>query len=73
MSDLKLTPWFPGDVKPVRIGVYERKWPYGGRVWTIWNWRNWGHSHFTNTNVRYVGLGRSQSIPWRGLASKDGK
>jgi hypothetical protein len=73
MSKLKLTQWFPGEVKPVRMGVYERKWPDGDRVWTIWNGRNWGNSFLSPVDVRYVCRGIEQSIPWRGLASEDGK
>lgn len=38
---MKLTPWFPGTVKPVRVGVYERKFPNGWRSYNYWNGKAW--------------------------------
>lgn len=74
---MKKTPWFPGHVKPARVGVYERKWPDGERVWSVWNGRHWGHSFIlTERRVdecRFLGIGMAQDIPWRGLTTKDGQ
>ena len=36
----KLTPWFPGDVKPAHIGVYER--PIGSVTrYSYWDGKTW--------------------------------
>lgn len=44
MSKHKLTPWFPGYLKPVHVGVYERN--YGEKlnpdlVYSKWDGHQW--------------------------------
>ena len=59
ITDDMLTGWFPGDVKPVRVGEYERL--YGNNPYIDkWNGQKWvygpaGEECFT------------QIRPWRGL------
>ena len=62
---MKTTPWYPGTVKPVRVGFYEREYPSGEVIWQcFWNGRIWinpwnppQHSEF-------------QNLQWRGLTEK---
>ena len=60
---MKLTPWFDGSVKPVRVGWYERKWPHGWTEYGHWDGFAW---------VYPEGNGKfwSQHLPWRGLAQQ---
>ena len=68
----KLTPWFPGDVKPVRVGYYERDWDGGGNAWEVtpdfWNGDSWENVYFDGARDR-AEYSR-QDHPWRGLAKK---
>lgn len=68
---MKLTPWFEGDVKPHRIGVYERGMngcplPHPFYFWDGQYWRGMGET----TVEKIVGQNISvfQKIQWRGLA-----
>lgn len=61
-----LTPWFPADVKPVRPGLYQRKWPvlryrdipdyFDGERWFAVN----GSGCISITPFTHP-------LPWRGL------
>lgn len=73
MSKEKLTPWFPGNVKPLRKGVYERDWLDDGPKWfSHWNGKTWRAgddiaevaASAENTNL----ISDHQKLPWRGLA-----
>ena len=77
----KLTPWFPGDVNPFRVGVYEI---YGssftGRVFRVWNGNGWGSTLSSPSGVdslqcvqcvTYYWPGEDMT-GWRGL-TKDAK
>lgn len=67
---MKLTPWYPGNIKPVRSGVYERD--YG--KYSYWNarkgqWGAWGA--FISIAEKNSDVESSlQHQPWRGLAEK---
>ena len=72
MSTPKLTPWFPGHIKPVRPGVYEKQDPSGADDFQHWNGRFWGCA-YTSANTAAVDKSfRSmfQSDAWRGLAEE---
>jgi hypothetical protein len=65
-----LTPWFPGDVKPVRPGVYmqwcglelEVGYQYwNGEFWGFWCSTVEAASQYKNT------CASTQDEPWRGL------
>lgn len=66
----KLTPWFPGDVKPVRDGVYERRSNIDGMAYfSLYRGGDWWQmtsSFFTSVNSKF--RSDRQSLPWRGLA-----
>ncbi len=69
----KLTPWFPADVKPVRVGVYLVKSPLlltGG--FSYWDGKRWGWICYTRRDAaaEKVYPGASQDKQWRGLAEK---
>lgn len=65
----KLTPWFPGRVKPARIGLYQRD--YEDNTCTdmpdFWDGKNW---ILCVEFGEKIGPATSQRRPWRGLAVK---
>lgn len=70
----KLTPWFPGDVNPARIGVYEKD--FGcANDYQYWDGSRWHYGDNTpektvkKLTVRSAAFIPS-SRPWRGLAVK---
>lgn len=69
MREAKLTPWFPGDVKPVRRGVYQRLYT-SGTGWAYWNGDFWGmrgvSKYFAKSMKDFYAP--IQSHEWRGLA-----
>lgn len=69
---MKLTPWYPGNVKPVRVGVYERKYPsFFLPVFCKWNGDIW---FCGSSDVEFANQDRIpttlQSLPWRGIAKE---
>jgi hypothetical protein len=67
---MKLTPWFPADVKPVRPGVYKVK-TRSGRPW----YRRWdGKVWFVGSNTPKDAASKIEQLwfidsrSWRGLA-----
>lgn len=74
MKTKKLTRWFSGDVKPVRIGAYETS-PYPEnslpKIFQNWNGEWWGTVHYSPEDAEFDARNRSsyQSLYWRGLAS----
>ena len=68
---MKLTPTFPGHIKPVRVGIYQRKdcatWGYA--YWSGSQWSaDWLSARKAYLNRDYVSF--CQQLPWRGLAVK---
>ncbi len=68
---MKLTEWFPGDVKPVRKGVYQRRFGDGCVVFSRWNGRAWMYAHGT-IQVAFLETfpTHNTNLKWRGLAEK---
>lgn len=68
----KLTPWYPGHIKPARPGVYETQLVGGGCRYQHWNGRWWGLLSWTPENAANLASWPSefQSNDWRGLAEK---
>ena len=70
-----LTDWFPPDVKPVYIGVYQTKMTgtdgfIHKQKFSLWTGEKWMDSAITVThaaNRRFIGF---QQKKWRGLAKK---
>lgn len=74
-SDKNLTPWFPGDVKPVRPGVYiTRLWESQGGMFAYWSGKHWGWRQPTAESAAAFGVSghdrAEQSKQWRGLAQQ---
>jgi hypothetical protein len=69
MSKPKLTPWFRGSVKPVRVGIYQRR-IYCELKFSRWDGRCWmmGSPTFFYAEVRND-PSPMQDESWRGLAS----
>lgn len=65
----KFTPWFRGDVKPARPGVYQRRWGTDS-LYAKWDGRNWFMSCQTPeiAACKYC-ASHDQCRPWRGLAA----
>jgi hypothetical protein len=75
-SGLKtLTDWYPADVKPVRVGVYETKSPVlaGDPGWyAYWNgdaW-SWGFLSKYSAYLKRKERGKFQNRQWRGLTEQ---
>lgn len=67
----KLTEWFPGDVKPVHVGVYIRKGELRGRIFSRWNGKCWVEGGLTFDEAgSKVRESYWQFLVWRGLAVK---
>lgn len=69
------TPWFSGDLKPVRPGVYERMFStWTGRhdlvQFSYFDGNHWylaGETVSDALNRMSLGATMSQSLPWRGV------
>ena len=72
MRKPELTPLFPGRVKPVRVGVYERKRLDKGFSYAYWNGIRWSVNCRTPAfALKFAHIHSSfQSRPWRGLAEE---
>ena len=76
MSKAKKTPWFDGDVKPMRVGVYERDdsatWlGDGSEAFSFWDGHYWMalSLDIDSANSRNY-PSQFQLLPWRGLARR---
>jgi hypothetical protein len=69
-AEMNLTEWYPGDVKPVRPGVYQRDWGGGIPVFSKWTGSHWKVCCETvNQAAKERRISSFQFIdPWRGLA-----
>ena len=73
---MKLTPWFPETVKPMRVGVYQVKldW-FNPRDWyAYWNGKRFCYRSSTGPDdalrARYCETALPRIAIWRGLAEK---
>jgi len=68
---MKLTEWYSGDQKPVRVGMYQTTWPCTGAVlWRYWNGKFWGWGYENKVwayRERNAPNGL-QNSSWRGIA-----
>jgi hypothetical protein len=70
----QLTPWFPGDVKPSRKGIYIRKSYQGSEVYCKWDgefWVTYAYDFFVAEKCTKASL--YQNWKWRGLAQDPSK
>lgn len=70
MTEIKLTEWFPGFVKPVRPGWYRTKFVVGtlksGEGYSYWSGKQWSNQRADHGGVRTYD-GASQYKIWRGI------
>lgn len=67
---MKLTPWFPASVKPVRVGVYRVE---SGGWYAYWNGRKFGWRDLTPSKAyanRNEATLCTKLASWCGLAEK---
>lgn len=69
---MNLTDWFPGSVKPVRKGVYQREYIYGKAkipTFCYWDGKQWyaGAHTVDGAACNFPLLAPNQSLRWRGV------
>ena len=65
---MKLTPWFHGSIKPVRVGVYQRDYgKHGGIVYCYFDGILWHGAAAELCFVSKTAHSLSQYMPWRGV------
>jgi hypothetical protein len=67
----ELTDWFPPEIKPVRIGVYQRQFSnYSSYSW--WNGKHFsiGREFPSALDIHSAQESVFQNKPWRGLSVK---
>lgn len=74
MTKPHLTPWFPADVKPVHVGVYETVADAPNKMYQHWKGIRWGSYDSRKEWCYAFTFVRSshQHVKWRGLAEKPG-
>jgi len=68
---MKKTKWYPAKIKPVRIGVYERRYKNVplSPLFCLWNGRFWCPGSFDKEFAAYYDSpSYTQNLPWRGIA-----
>jgi len=69
----KLTPWYPGDVKPVRPGIYQRLLGSSAFYACFTSKGYWTLGHVSLPEAIYLATvcpSGFQNRPWRGLAEE---
>jgi len=70
---MKMTTWFGGNRKPMKIGVYQRMFPISVR-YCYWDGLGWHVGGMSPKAARYKGMiSDHQDLPWRGLAEDPSK
>lgn len=72
MTAVKPTPWFPGESKPVRKGVYQRMYNKNPKDirYCFWDGQLWrvGYMNIEDSADWYCrGFAHDQKLPWRGI------
>ena len=70
MSKSKHTPWFPGSVKPARVGVYQRILDDPSAIYySLWDGYIWRWSAIDpDTAAKKADISAWLCATWRGLA-----
>ena len=63
------TKWFPAEIKPVIIGVYQ---VFNDKSYAYWDGKRWGWTAISVASAvtRKATAGASQHKDWRGLTKK---
>lgn len=67
---MKKTKWFPADVKPVHVGVYEIRHTALPRGFAMWDGLRWSHLMCERYEEPHFEFSPFQDKEWRGLAEK---
>jgi hypothetical protein len=67
---LKRTPWFSHGVKPLRPGVYERRYASGAILFSEWTGHNWLFAAATSSEAVKRRDVSYATVAWRGLVEK---
>lgn len=70
MTAPKLSPVFPGHIKPVHAGPYKRKYAYGWRYCYFENHWCVASQTIAGAMENAPTASINQSLPWRGLSKK---
>ena len=77
---MKLTPWFPGHIKPKRVGVYQQLSAIEKRLgYQRWDGKKWSPWFSKAEDAACYGrecapaAEEYQNDPWRGLAERPSK
>lgn len=70
---MKVTDWYTGDQKPVRVGVYERAYSYKLYIlYCYWNGKLFSCAYrdleLAKSMSDYFRSSLNQNLPWRGIA-----
>ncbi|MGY6240573.1 hypothetical protein ACW910_24325 (plasmid) [Burkholderia ambifaria] len=67
---MKKTPWFPAEIKPIRIGIYQVRKSFG-HCWARWDGRAWSHGSMRETvppkEYFKMRAGAHPVFAWRGI------
>ena len=65
---MKLSQWHLGKIKPVHVGVYERKLRRDLQSFSFWDGKKWSVcSGFTYVHINRTLLSGYQNLKWRGI------
>lgn len=67
---MKLTEWYPGHIKPSRVGVYQQFCGnhIGYQLWDGKYWRGWWSNPIDAAESQWTPGKEFQNDKWRGLA-----
>jgi hypothetical protein len=66
---MKLTPWYPAHITPVRKGVYQQMCGLGKRLgYQHWNGHGWSPWFPTPEQAKQSQFHNAYSTQWRGIA-----
>jgi len=68
LAKLKRTTWFNRTTKPLRPGVYERRYWGGTVMFSEWTGYNWLFADVTPKRAARRSDVSGMRLPWRGLA-----
>jgi hypothetical protein len=66
---MRFSPWFPPEIKPVHVGVYQ---VWNSRIYAYWNGKKWCWAMRSVNEAKSFRItdGADQYKEWRGLAEK---
>ena len=69
---MKLSQWHLGKIKPVHVGVYERKFRIDKQSFSFWDGKKWSVcSGFASVHITRNLLSNFQNLKWRGIVRNE--